>query len=215
MAGDRGEGSERSSAARWDKRYSAAGAPLFGEAPNEYLRMVCARSDFAAKTALSLADGEGRNGCWLAGQGLAVTAVDVSTVARERALALDARHGVAVARVTADLAGWTPPVGRAWDLVAIIYLQGTGALRRRALEIAVRALAPGGWLVVEGFSKRQAGRPEMGPDDPDRLYDLEELHAACSGLEVVEALAGRVLLSEGTRHSGEAEIVRYAARRPG
>lgn len=212
------EGKKRnqgSSAERWDKRYGAAVAPLFGEAPNDYLRMICARPDFAARRVLCLADGDGRNGRWLAGQGLEVTAVDVSAVATERALALDRSSGVAVARLTADLVDWTPAAGQTWDAVFVIYLQGTAALRRRTLEVAAAALAPGGWLVVEGFSKAQARRPDIGPDDPDRLYDLEELHAALSGLEVVEALAGRVRLDEGPRHRGAAEVVRFAARRGG
>ena len=210
MASDEG-----SSAARWDKRYLAAAEPPFGEAPNDYLRMICARADFAAQTALSLADGDGRNGCWLAEQGFTVTAVDVSAVATERARALDRRRGVTVERVTADLADWTPEAGRFWDLAALIYLQGTSALRHRALEVAVAALAPGGWLVVEGFSKAQAKRSGLGPDDPDRLYDLDELYLAAKGLDVVEALAGRVCLDEGTRHQGAAQVVRVVARRAG
>ncbi|HEY9536803.1 MAG TPA: class I SAM-dependent methyltransferase, partial [Kiloniellaceae bacterium] len=128
--------------------------------------------------------------------------------------ALDDRRGVGVERITADLAGWSPEEGRRWDAVFLVYLQSGWALRRRALEIGAAALAPGGWLVVEAFSKAQAGRPEMGPDDPDRLYSLEELQAALPTLQVVEALAGRVLLDEGTRHQGEAEVVRFTARRP-
>jgi hypothetical protein len=202
------------SAARWDKRYRAAAEPPFGEAPNDYLRGVCVRADFGARTALSLADGDGRNGRWLAECGLSVTALDVSAVATERALALDSRRGVAVERVTADLAVWSPEAGRRWDVVALIYLQGASLLRHRALQIAAVAVAPGGWLVVEGFSKLQAVRPDMGPDDPDRLYDLEEISSAAQGLEVVEALAGRVLLAEGVRHRGAAEVVRFTARRP-
>jgi len=204
---------EGTSAERWDKRYSAATEPPFGEAPNEYLRMVCARSDFAARSALCLADGDGRNGRWLAEQGLVVTGVDVSAVATERALALDRARGVAVERLTADLAEWTPPAGGAWDAVFVIYLQGTPDLRRRALAVAAAALAPGGWLVLEGFSKEQAAQAGMGPGDPDRLYDLAELRTACAGLQVVEALAGRVSLAEGARHRGDAEVVRFAARR--
>jgi SAM-dependent methyltransferase len=208
-----------SSAVRWDKRYRAAAQPPFGEAPNDYLRTICLRpeislGDFAVRTALALADGDGRNGCWLAERGLSVTAVDVSAVATERALALDGRRGVSVERITADLAVWTPEAGRRWDLVALIYLQGTGALRQRALQIAAAAVAPGGWLVVEGFSKAQGPRGGMGPDDPDRLYELDEVCAAAKGLAVVEALAGRVRLDEGARHRGEAEVIRFAARRP-
>ena len=52
----------------------------------------------------------------------------------------------------------------------------------------------------------------MGPDDPDRLYSLAELQEVLPGLQVVEALVGRVRLEEGARHHGEAEVVRYAAR---
>jgi hypothetical protein len=206
---------EGSSAARWDKRYGGADAPLFGEAPNEYLRMVCARSDFAVRTALCLADGDGRNGRWLAAQGLAVTAVDVSAVASEQARTLDGRCGVGVERLTADLVDWTPDSGRAWDAVFLIYLQSDWALRRRVLEVGAAALAPGGWLVVEGFAKAQGPRPGMGPEDADRLYSVEELRATLPGLQVVEALSGRVLLDEGARHRGEAEVVRFAARRAG
>jgi hypothetical protein len=206
---------EASTAARWDERYRAAIEPPFGEAPNEYLRMVCARADFTAHTALCLADGDGRNGRWLAAQGRAVTAVDVSAVATEQAIELDGRRGVSVERITADLARWTPEPGHAWDAVFLIYLQSAWPVRRRALEVGAAALAPGGWLVVEGFSKAQGARPEMGPDDLDRLYDLAELREALPGLQVVEALAGRVLLSEGSRHRGDAEVVRYAARRVG
>lgn len=206
---------EGSSAERWDKRYLAAAEAPFGEAPNDYLRMISARADFAAETALCLADGDGRNGAWLAGQGFEVTAVDVSAVASERARAFDRRRGVSVERLTADLAVWSPERGQAWDAVFVIYLQGTTTLRLRALRVAAAALAPGGWLVVEGFSKAQAGRPDIGPDDPDRLYDLEELRAAVPGLEVIEAWAGRLHLDEGPRHRGEAEVIRFAARCPG
>jgi len=204
---------EGSSAERWDKRYRAAVEAPFGEAPNEYLRMISARSGFAAETALCLADGDGRNGAWLAGQGLKVTAVDVSAVATERAEAFDRRRGVTVERITADLADWSPEPGQSWDAVFVIYLQGTTALRLRALRVAAAALAPGGWLVVEGFAKAQAGCPDIGPNDADRLYDLEELRAAVPGLEVIEAWAGRLQLDEGPRHRGEAEVVRFAARR--
>lgn len=209
------EQDQTSSAERWNARYRTATEPLFGEAPNDYLRMVCARPDFAARRALCLADGDGRNGAWLAGQGLAVTALDVSAVATEKAKALDRRRGVTVLRHTADLADWQPPPGEAWDAVFLIYLQGPSKLRLRALSLAVSALAPGGWLVVEGFAKAQALRPEMGPDDPDRLYGLAELHRATVGLQVIEALCGEVLLDEGPRHRGLAEVVRFTARRPG
>lgn len=204
-----------SAAQRWDARYAAADEPPFGSAPNEYLRMVMARSDLRARSALCLADGDGRNGAWLARQGLTVTALDISAVATERALAFDRDNAVAVERLTADLDSWSAKPGETWDLVTLFYLQAPARTRLRALEQAAAALAPGGWLVVEAFAKAQAAQPTMGPDSPDLLYDLSELRAATPGLTVVEALEGEVHLEEGRRHRGIAQVVRFAARRPG
>jgi hypothetical protein len=200
-------------AARWDARYAAAEGGLFGDRPNDYLRMIAARGDFRAETALMLADGDGRNSTWLAREGLTVTAVDLSAEATARAKARDRRAGVAVRRITADLAEWAPAPGRNWQAATILYLHGPEALRLRALETAAGALAPGGWLVVEGFSTAQAAG-EIGPDDPDKLYDPQWLFGwAEARLSIVEALAGRVRLDEGARHAGLAEVVRLAARR--
>ena len=42
--------------------------------------------------------------------------------------------------------------------------------------------------------------------------DLPELEALAAELEVIEAFVGQTLLHEGSRHSGVAEVVRFAAR---
>jgi SAM-dependent methyltransferase len=197
----------------WDEKYGATPAGLFGPGPNEYLREVVARSDFAARTALFLADGDGRNSRWLAKQGLAVAAVDISAVATRNAQALDADAAVTVTRSVADIETWLPPAGRRYDAVFIFYLQGPAALRSCALRLGWRALAPGGWIVVEGFAKGQT-REAVGPPSPDHRYGLDEIAGALPGHSVVEALAGRVRLNEGARHRGEAEVVRFVGCKP-
>jgi SAM-dependent methyltransferase len=198
----------------WDAKYAAAERGLFGEEPNEYVREILARSDFRARSALCLADGDGRNGAWLAGQGLAVTAVDLSEVATEKARLRDRAAGVSVARITADLKDWIPPEGAAWDAVFLISLHCQQEVRNRAIRIAADALSPGGWFVIEGFAKAQAEAGNAGPDDPDILYDLAEIERAIPEFLVIEAFLGRTLLDEGKRHRGHAEIVRFAARKP-
>lgn len=204
------------SAAAWDERYGAVEGGLFGEAPNEYLRMFCARADFSAfkaRTVLCLADGDGRNGTWLAQQGFEVTAVDHSAEATRRAIARDRAAGVTVRRITADLAQWAPDPGQTWDLACVLYLHGTAALRERTLRMAYEALTHDGWLLLEGFAKGQAARPEMGPDSADKLYDVDELGRWLSDALIVEATRGIVCLKEGRRHAGEAEVERLVARR--
>ncbi len=198
----------------WDAKYAAAAAGLFGEEPNEFVREIVARSDFHARSALCLADGDGRNGNWLARQGLAVLAVDLSKVATDKARERDAASGVTVERITADLKDWAPAPGRQWDAAFVISLHCEPSVRTRAIRIAAAALAPGGWLVIEGFAKAQAVRDGTGPDDPSLLYDVTEIRSALPEFEIVEACTGITCLDEGKRHRGEAEVVRFAARKP-
>lgn len=198
----------------WDERYRKRNGPLYGGEPNEYVRQIAARSDFAARSALMLADGDGRNGRWLARQSLAVTAVDISSVATERATIADAAAGVRIERITADVGSWAPAAGETFDAAFLIYLHCDAPTRNHALFVAASGLAPGGWLVAEGFAKAQAARDGMGPGDPALLYSCEELIAAAPGLDVIEALEGRVRLREGQGHVGEAMVVRVALRKP-
>lgn len=200
----------------WDKRYAEAEASgeLFGRAPNNYVVQTLARPDFEARSALCLADGVGRNGRWLAGQGLAVAAVDLSAVGTDIALRLDAEAGASVERIAADLADWQPASDRRWDAVFLIYMHCERDVRQRAVELAASHLNPGGWFVVEGFAADVGDGPAMGPPDPDLRYcaaDFEQWLGP--GCEVMEALTGVVRLDEGARHQGLARVVRFAARR--
>jgi hypothetical protein len=66
----------------WDKRYSEAAEPLFGDDPNNYVIQTIVRPDFQVTSALCLADGDGRNGRFLARRGIQVTAVELSVSRR-------------------------------------------------------------------------------------------------------------------------------------
>lgn len=197
---------------KWDEKYAAAPEGLFGRTVNEYVREIATRSDFAARSALCLADGDGRNSRWLAGRGIEVTAVDQSTVACANGAALDEAAGVFVERVAADLETWLPIAGASWDAAFLMYLQAPITVRLAALKVGWQALAPGGWIVVEAFSKSQV-ECEMGPGDSSLMYSIDEIGEALPEAFVVEAMSGRVRLDEGDRHKGLAEVVRFAARK--
>ena len=204
----------------WDKRYAAAGTDpknrMFGNQPCEYLCKCLARPDVKPTSALCLADGDGRNGGWLAERGIKVTAVEGSAVATEQALAHDKARGVSVTRITADLATWSPAPGQVWDMAAMFFLQCEAAVRLRAVRVAVAALAPGGWFIAEGFAPSPDDQEPglgLGPENPDLLYNLQDLLAAADGLEIVEAEISRVHLNEGTRHQGDATVTRLLLRK--
>lgn len=195
----------------WDERY-AGGGFQFGDAPNDYL-VAQARRFRPGMSALAVGDGEGRNGVWLARQGLEVTSLDWSGVGMAKAKELAAAKGVAVTTVVADAASWDWPAAR-FDLVAWIYLHLPPADRALAAAGCRRALKPGGLLVLEGFSPAQQGRRSGGPKMPELLWTREIVEREFPGLEVLELTEGAVRLDEGPRHQGLAEVVRCVLRQP-
>jgi SAM-dependent methyltransferase len=199
-----------SDAAAWDARY-ATGGFAFGSAPNRHLEAQGPRLRPGMR-ALAIGDGEGRNGVWLAGRGLAVTAVDWSATGLAKARALAAAQGVALHTTVADLTSWDWPVA-GFDLVAWIFVHLPPQDRAVVAERAVAALAPGGLLVLEGFTPAQEGRRSGGPRDPALLWSAALVRTHFAGLELLECLEGTVLLDEGPKHQGHAEVVRAVLRK--
>src|SRR5580704_4966502 len=93
--------------------------------------------------ALSVAEEEGRNGVWLAEQGLDVLSVDFSPTALAKARTLAADRGAALRTVEADLAAWSWPAA-AFDVVVAIFVPfASPALRSGIFAGKQRALKPG------------------------------------------------------------------------
>ena len=197
----------------WDKRYSEAGEPLFGDDPNNYVIQTLARPDFQVTSVLCLADGDGRNGRFLAKRGLQVTAVELSGVATGLARAKDQGAGVQVERVHGDLGQWSPREGRLWEAAFMIYLHCDQGVRQRAVDLAGRHLLPGGWFVAEGFAAKTVEGPRMGPSDAARLYDPDDFEQWLPDFDVIERLPGFNRLEEGPKHRGLAQVVRWAGRK--
>ena len=195
----------------WNARYGETPG-MFGEAANEFL-MEQAHRLRPGMAALALGDGEGRNGVWLAGQGLDVTALDWSATGMARAAAMAAARGVALRAVVADATIWDWPLGQ-FDLVAWIFVHLPPA-DRAAVSAGLRhALKPGGLLVLECFSPAQEGRRSGGPRMAELLFTRAIVEQEFAGFEVLVLLEGAVRLDEGPKHQGLAEVVRAVLRKP-
>lgn len=199
-----------SDAAAWDRRYEGEGF-TFGAEPNLHLPAIASRLRPGMR-ALALGDGEGRNGVWLARQGLIVTSLDWSPVGVAKARALAAMQGVALDARVADLTTWDWPES-GFDLIAWIYVHLPPADRDLVAAGAVRALAPGGLLALECFSPAQEGRRSGGPKEAALLWNRAIAEAAFAELDVLELFEGAVLLDEGPKHQGLAEVVRALFRK--
>lgn len=196
----------------WDARYAADGY-LFGETPNAFLAAQAARLE-PGMTALAIADGEGRNGVWLAQQGLRVTTTDISPTAVDKARALAARRGVSLDARVADLLDWTWPEA-AFDLVVAIFIQfAPPPARDLIFRRMVAALKPGGVLILEGYRLEQLAYGTGGPGQVENLYTEALLRAAFADLEILHLASHDSDLDEGPAHRGRSALIDLVARRP-
>jgi cyclopropane fatty-acyl-phospholipid synthase-like methyltransferase len=196
---------------RWESRFSQPGY-WFGTAPNAFLASQAHRLA-AGQKALMIADGEGRNGVWLAEQGLDVLSVDFSPTALAKALALAAERGVTLRTEQADLTEWNWPAAE-FDLVVAIFIQFVGPqLRSRMFEGIKQALKPGGWLLMQGYRVEQLAYGTGGPGQVENLYTRALLQDAFGNMAFVEINEHDGVIHEGSGHNGMSALIDLAARK--
>jgi len=193
----------------WNQKYDCDGY-FYGTQPNQWL--VMNRHRFAKSgSALAIADGEGRNGVYLASLGLQTTSMDASEVGVAKAAALAKQQGVEMTTLHADLNEYQPQP-ESMDVIAAIYAHLPALLRIKTHRACVAALKPGGLFVLEAFHPNQLGRSSGGPGNLDLLYDVESIVDDLAGLKILEAQSGLTWLDEG-RHDGEGYVTRVVAQR--
>lgn len=204
----------RGSPAFWDARYAEDGA-FYGEAPNVFLAEMAPR--LPKGRAFLPADGQGRNGLFLAQHGWDVTTVDLSPVAVARARETAAARGLMIDARAADLLD-EPPAEGGYDVVAVFYLHVPTEIRRPIYASLARAVAPGGMLIVEGFSPRTATLPEEGrshgpSENSDVVFTPDIIAEEFAPLTPIVCEEADVILHEGPRHDGRAIVTRGLFRR--
>ncbi len=196
----------------WDQRY-AGDHYHFGTAPNAFLAAQKSRLP-ASGTALAVADGEGRNGVWLAEQGLDVLAVDSSAVGLAKGQRLAARRGVRIAPEQADLAQWAFGHER-FDVIAAIFIQfADPELRARLFDGMIAALKPGGLLLLEGYRPEQLAYGTGGPSEQANLYTEALLRDAFAPLEILQLDSYDARIEEGHGHAGLSALIDLVACKP-
>lgn len=198
--------------ARWNARFQRDDY-LFGTAPNRFLASQTEHLR-PGQRALAIADGEGRNGVFLAKQGLKVLSVDFSPVALAKARRLAAHAGVALETECADLATWAWERER-FDVIAGIFIQFADAsLRARLFQNMRDALKPGGVILIQGYRPEQIGYGTGGPKELDHLYTAAMLRTAFAGFEILHLAEHDEAIHEGTGHDGMSALVDLVARKP-
>jgi len=202
----------------WSERYRAAGEDyLFGISPNRFLAH---RADLlrTGQTALSVADGEGRNSVWLAEQGLDVTAVEISDVAVNKARKLAAGRNVQVRFETGDILApdWPPLRHRdAYDWVVGIFIQFVGPVDRMHQMTALKWVTrPGGRILLHGYTPKQLEYRTGGPSALENLYTRDILEHHFSDWLIEEMVEYEDDIAEGLGHKGRSALIGMVARKP-
>lgn len=203
---------DRAGQEHWENRYSGEDY-WYGTSPNAFL--AASRSQLPASgRALAVADGEGRNGVFLAECGLDVISLDYSAKAQAKAQALAGARGVALRTEHADLLGWNWPEA-AFDVVAGIFVQFLEpAARAEVFGRMRRALKPGGLLVLQGFSTAQIGLGSGGPGKRENLYTRQLLVDSFGDFADLAIVEEEAELAEGAGHCGLAALIGLVGRRP-
>jgi SAM-dependent methyltransferase len=195
----------------WNRRYQAEGY-LFGTAPNVWLREHAGVWS-AGQRVLCVADGDGRNSVWLARQGLRVEAFDLSDVAVAKARVLAAQAGVAVDFAVADCEGYAWPQGTLDGIAAIFIQFADPQVRARLFARMVDALAPGGVLVLQGYTPAQLQHKTGGPDRLSHLYTEALLREAFAALDIEVLRDYEADVIEGAGHRGRSALIGLVARK--
>lgn len=198
-------------AAFWDARFAGEDY-WYGTEPNAWLVRE-ARRLRPGGAVLVPADGEGRNGVWLARNGFRVTAVDVSARGLAKARRLAERQGVSLELEHADLRAWRWPEA-CFDGVVAIFAHFAPEIRAVLHRRMLEALVPGGLLLLEAYTPDQLRYGTGGPRDPTLLYRAAELRADFAAAELLLLEEVETVLAEGIGHRGRSAVVRLIARRP-
>ncbi|MDU8941796.1 SAM-dependent methyltransferase [Ovoidimarina sediminis] len=196
---------------RWEGRFAAEHF-VFGTEPNAFLARTAGRIPPGSRV-LSVADGEGRNGVWLAEQGHDVLAQDFSPTAQDKARRLAAERGVTLEWELSDITArdWAP---EAFDAVVGIFFQFLPpAARSDVLAGIVRTVKPGGIVLIEGYGPKQLDYGTGGPKALENLYTEALLREAFAGFKEVETAAYDAEIEEGPGHSGMSALVDLIARK--
>lgn len=199
---------------RWNARYSKDEF-AYGKEPNNYLKEQLEK--LKAGTILFPAEGEGRNAVFAARLGWTVSAFDISTEGKRKALQLAEAHQVSIDYQVGELHTLHYKPGQ-FDVVALIYAHFPADVKSTIHKTLSTLLRKGGVVLFEAFSKRHLdyiARDENvgGPKDIASLFSKEEITSDFTNYDIIELEEKEIELSEGLFHNGKGSVIRFVGRK--
>jgi 2-polyprenyl-3-methyl-5-hydroxy-6-metoxy-1,4-benzoquinol methylase len=196
----------------WNERFDTSEF-IFGKEPNEYLVEKTHQYLKTNDKVLCIADGEGRNGVWLAKQGMRVVGFDASDIALAKAKQFAQDHQVEIAYSFSDTDSFDWQANE-YDAVVGIFIQfADPKMRERIFRQTYQALKPGGIFILQGYTPKQLEYKTGGPSLIEHLYTEELIRELAGDFTILELTSYEKELSEGPRHTGMSAILGLVARK--
>ena len=193
----------------WNQRYAAAEF-AYGTEPNLFFKEQIEK--LKPGKILFPAEGEGRNAVYAARLGWEVTAFDVSIQGKRKAGLLATENTV---KINYMIAGYDDIYfdPETFDCIVLVYAHIDSDKREEYHHKMISFLKPGGFLLLEGFSKKQINNNSGGPRDFRLLYSMTELESDFQNLSILKTEELDVELNEGQFHKGIASVVRVVGKK--
>ena len=196
----------------WNERFNKAEF-IFGKEPNDYLVEQTLKYLKPCQKVLCIADGEGRNGVWLAKQGMQVIGFDASDIALAKAKQFAKENQVKVEYTFSDTDSFAWQANT-YDAVIGIFIQfADPAMRERIFKQTYETLKPGGIFILQGYTPKQLEYKTGGPSLIEHLYTEELIRDLAKEFQVLELVSYEKELSEGPRHTGMSAILGLVAKK--
>ena len=196
----------------WNERFDQDEF-IFGKEPNEYLVEKARQHLKVNDKVLCIADGEGRNGVWLAKQGMRVVGFDASDIALAKAKKFAQEHQVEVEYSFSDTDSFDWKTNE-YDAVVGIFIQfADPAMRERIFRQTYQTLKPGGIFILQGYTPKQLEYKTGGPSLIEHLYTEDLMRDLAKDFTILELTSYEKELSEGPRHTGMSAILGLVARK--
>ena len=196
----------------WNERFDKEEF-IFGKEPNEYLVEKANQYLKPESKVLCIADGEGRNGVWLAKQGMQVIGFDASDIALAKAKQFAKDNQVEVEYSFSDTDSFTWQANT-YDAVIGIFIQfADPGMRARIFKQTYETLKPGGIFILQGYTPKQLEYKTGGPSLIEHLYTEELIRDLAKEFQVLELVSYEKELSEGPRHTGMSAILGLVAKK--
>jgi ubiquinone/menaquinone biosynthesis C-methylase UbiE len=198
----------------WNNRYKEK-EYAYGEEPNYFFKETIDKLKLNGKLLLP-AEGEGRNAVYASKRGIDVTAFDISSEGKIKALELAKKQNVTIDYRVGEFEKHNFELN-SFDAIGLIFAhfpKNKTKLHKKMAEL----IKPNGYVFLEGFSSNNISYREInpkigGPTNLDMLFTVDEMKTTFNNFEVILLEEKEIELKEGDFHNGLASVVRYIGKK--